>query len=1402
MFAKRSYLDAGATGWLLALATLTAGAAAAQDAYVSNAGQGGAIGQNISSTQSHAQEFTTGSESGGYALGSIGLTFNENVSNTGELTVTINSEDSDGNPGTVVATLTKPSSLTSGTEELFFAPSNTTLSADTSYFVTVEASGAFFSVVWMTTSNAEDSGGSTGWSIHDKRHFRSGSTGTWGESSNNNKVRISVYPPRSLPWDTTMTVGSNGRLGYNSLSGFGSLDDDSIVHNRTEYQVRQLDVNSSEVRFRLGPNPGTSSGWVLEWAGEELPLNSATRTQTFGSNRVYYWEATWLTNNASSLDSSNYQTTVTSGSDLAVCVRLSTQTCSGDSDVSTDATLSDLELQDTSDDSDIALSPTFATTTLSYTAMVANDVDEILVDPTTNDDSATVEFLDADDNAITDAHADAGHQVDLNVGDNTIKVKVTAEDTMATQTYEIVVTRAASITTFVSNLNLSAGSNNTPLTLAQLFTAGSSAELDSVDISFGSIASGTTIDVAIHSVNSSGHPGGKQFDLTSPSSLASNAVNTFTAPADKTLAANTSYAVVIDPSQAIEYHRNTNNSEGTAEAGWSINNSYHENRSNIWTPHLSQSLLIAVKGIKGPTSNDATLSDLDLSWDDSGTETDIALTPTFATGTTSYTAMVANGVDEILVDPTTNDDGATVEFLDADDMAIADANAADGHQVALAEGDNTIKVKVTAEDTTSEETYTLVVTRALEVSVLVSNTGRSHDDTSDVAGTAMGVTSRLAQGFTTGDNLGGYALDRVRIALDAITGSENALVSIYSNSGGSPDSLLHTLVSPTSYPPLDEFYEFDAPATATLDASTTYHIVIEASSGNFFIGFTAADGEDPAGEDDWSLADSRQRSDDGAAWASHAESLRVRVFGSERTPSTDATLSDLELHNAGDDSAIGAFPDFAPEVTSYSAWVRTDGAQITATPSLNDDGATVEYLNANDLAIDDANTLKDGQQINLAEGFNTIKVKVTAEDTLTTETYTFLITRLAPILVHNLGQVGEDFTPTDTPAQAFTTGPNPGGYEIAQVWVNTQNQGTAFSASIWTTNANAEPDTLLYSLTAPDSFVGFAIFFGAPVDARLDPSTTYSLVLDTPASGLELRITRQNGESAESASGWSIRDTAHFESSGSWADDPHGDSLHIGLAGRELAASTDATLSDLALQDTSDDSAIALTPTFASDVTSYTVSVANDVDEILVDPTVNDSNATVAFLDADDMAITDADGMEDGHQVALAVGANTIKVKITAEDTTSVATYTVVVTRAAATDVLVSNFDENNDAAGQVGGASNRRLALKFTVGPDSSYTVTDIRLNHTSEASGVRVAIHEGSSTNPGTLLYDMDAPTSTSAGNRTHSAPSGAVLAASTSYFVVVRGDTSLSQRSIFDDGFGQRDRGDGVEHRRCQA
>ena len=79
--------------------------------------------------------------------------------------------------------------------------------------------------------------------------------------------------------------------------------------------------------------------------------------------------------------------------------------------------------------------------------------------------------------------------------------------------------------------------------------------------------------------------------------------------------------------------------------------------------------------------------------------------------------------------------------------------------------------------------------------------------------------------------------------------------------------------------------------------------------------------------------------------------------------------------------------------------------------------------------------------------------------------------------------------------------------------------------------------------------------------------------------------------------------------------------MQIGIKGALApTGSSDATLSALALSDASNN-AITLDPTFASGVESYTATVANAVSQIKVEPTKNDANATIEYLDSTDSVL-------------------------------------------------------------------------------------------------------------------------------------------------------------------------------------
>ena len=88
-----------------------------------------------------------------------------------------------------------------------------------------------------------------------------------------------------------------------------------------------------------------------------------------------------------------------------------------------------------------------------------------------------------------------------------------------------------------------------------------------------------------------------------------------------------------------------------------------------------------------------------------------------------------------------------------------------------------------------------------------------------------------------------------------------------------------------------------------------------------------------------------------------------------------------------------------------------------------------------------------------------------------------------------------------------------------------------------------------------------------------------------------------------------------------------------------------------------------LYPTFHSATISYAAVTGHAATQITIAATAADADASVAFLDGDGNALTDA-GAADAFQVNLSVGANVIQVRVTAQDGIAFA-YTVTVTRAA-----------------------------------------------------------------------------------------------------------------------------------------
>ena len=270
------------------------------------------------------------------------------------------------------------------------------------------------------------------------------------------------------------------------------------------------------------------------------------------------------------------------------------------------------------------------------------------------------------------------------------------------------------------------------------------------------------------------------------------------------------------------------------------------------------------------------------------------------------------------------------------------------------------------------------------------------------------------------------------------------------------------------------------------------------------------------------------------------------------------------------------------------------------------------------------------------------------------------------ILVSNSVQTADDSANTsgNKHAQLFHTGANTAGYTLTGVIVASDDTlDDDFDVEVCEEDgtANEFPTTTCTALTAPDSFVGVGnVPFTHATGLALSANTNYVVVVTQRGTGsVELDSTTSSGEDSLGLSDWSIKNKFYWQSGGTWMlKSGSNEALRIIVNGyANTVNTTDATLSALSV------SGATLSPAFAAATTSYQATVANSVNQGTITQTTSEPTATVEYLDSSDATLTDADTMTAGLQVNLSVGANIVKVKVTAPDTTTTKTYTVNVFR-------------------------------------------------------------------------------------------------------------------------------------------
>ena len=203
---------------LAALVLLFAGAAAAQaqTTLVSNAGEGrdNAINVGNSAFGRIAQRFTTGSNSTGYELSSVGIYIDADNSATGE-TITVSVHRFDGketnNLGELVVTLSTPSTLNEGAVNDFTAPPYAALLPDTRYLVNIFTEGDHTHDFQLGVTNSDAETGAAGWLIENAFRLN----GILVSSSIMMNVKGSNWIPPLIPTlESAEALFANGALRY------------------------------------------------------------------------------------------------------------------------------------------------------------------------------------------------------------------------------------------------------------------------------------------------------------------------------------------------------------------------------------------------------------------------------------------------------------------------------------------------------------------------------------------------------------------------------------------------------------------------------------------------------------------------------------------------------------------------------------------------------------------------------------------------------------------------------------------------------------------------------------------------------------------------------------------------------------------------------------------------------------------------------------------------------------------------------------------------------------------------------------------------------------------------------------------------------------------------------------
>ncbi len=672
---------------------------------------------------------------------------------------------------------------------------------------------------------------------------------------------------------------------------------------------------------------------------------------------------------------------------------------------------------------------------------------------------------------------------------------------------------------------------------------------------------------------------------------------------------------------------------------------------------------------------------------------------------------------------------------------------------------------------------------------LVSNLGQTTFTTTLAIG-----SNPVAQKFTTGSATAGYTLASLEIDFAAAVGTPaNLRAELWSATGaGAPDSKLASLTVPSTVGA--GAAAFAAPSNTSLDASTSYFVVVYSSGATTgSLRTTRTNNEDSGSASGWSIGDTRHGRS-GTSWRTNTIELKIRVNGAVKgaTQSTDASLSALAAKSAtsatGTFSALALSPStFSASTLAYTASVANSITHVKLTPTKAHTGASIKVGTGTSLTAVTSGTESTAIALGAAGTDTAIKVEVTAQDGTTKRTYTVTVTRALAVptgvtVTAHLDKIETTWNAVQGAVsytiyvERVSTGvlsfwgqvapytgaglPEEAGFIIAPGekyrvriracptgdWRLTATGCSAQTTAVTGTTPSSSPATPAnFVATAGDDRIdvnweasagataGYEIGIGKvseggfPSSWAVTSATATSSFLTKQggfaANGVEYQLRIRACKSAVPAtntgkgcSAWSATQTVT----------------------PQAASSADARLNGLTAHSSTDgsDFSTALSiGTFVAETESYTASVANSVTHVKLTPRTAHSGASIKVGKGTSLSAVTSGSASDA--IALSVGANAIKVEVTAQDGTTKKTYTVTVTRATATQSTNANLSaltaKNHTSA--TGTFSALALTPSTFSATTTSYTasvansITHVKLTPTKAHTGASIKVGKGTS-------------------------------------------------------------------------